>query len=600
MPKLRVENFDGQRPRQSDTTLPENWADVASNVRLYAGELRAFRGSSFEFSPVTTDSLTIYNFINPTTDDNTWLTWDTRVDVARGSLADNTDFRLYYTGDGTPKKTNWALANDNALSGEFPGEFLEMGVPAPTTAPTVAATTGSSIAADTRYYVYTFVSTFGNLEEESAPSPVSAAVDITTSQSVDLTGIEPAPAGDYNITAVRIYRTLPGDATIGSYVFVKEINIGTTSTNDDVLDAALGEALTTIGWTEPPDDLEGLVAMANGMMAGFVGNSVYFCEPYFHHVWPAEYIQSIPDQIVGLGTYGNTLVVVTKGTPWLMVGVDPAQMSVERLTIPEPCISSESIAGDDFGVVYASPNGLVGIGPGVRGTLTHHLFRRKDWQEYNPGSMIGAIFDGNYFATFQSALHGNKTMVISRDDKPALSFLSIRANAFFSDVQNGELFYLDNVTDDIYRLDADALNPYIYEWTSKRFFIGQGISWSCVQVDVDLVQIKNNSDYLSLLTAVQTANQLLTPVGGEVNGAAINVYAINSNNLAELPLPSALLSCTFFLLGEEGEQLAALTVDDIRPYRLPAVRQRVYQIKMTGTTNVRSVTLATSIQELRG
>lgn len=599
MPKLRIASFDGERSRESDTTLPENWAQQADNVRLYAGELRAYRGSQFTFSPVTVGSQTIYNFVNPLTNNNLWLTWDTRVNVARGSLADNTDFRLYYTGDGAPKKTNWALAGDATLSGEYPGEFMDMGVPAPTTAPTVAATTGTSTATDTRFYVYTFVNTFGSLEEESAPSPVSASVTITTSQSVNITGLETAPVGDHNITAIRIYRTVPGEATLGAYLFVKEISIGTTSTNDDLGADDLGESITTIGWAEPPDDLQGIISMANGMMAGFVGNSVYFCEPYFHHAWPAEYIQSIPDQIVGLGSYGNTLVVLTENSPWLMIGVDPAQMSVERLTLPEPCISAPSIASDEYGVVYASPNGLVSIGNGGRGVITHALFRRKDWQEYSPDTFVGAIFDGNYFGSFQSADFGNRTMVLSREDKPALSFLSIRADAFYTDVGEGELYYLDNVTDDIYKVDADSLRPFTYEWVSKRFFYGQGFSWSCVQIDVDKVQLADNTDYLALLAEIEAANELLVPAGGSLNGAGLNVYLLNGNNLATLPLPSALLQTTFFLLGEEGEELAVLNVDDFRPYRLPPSRSRVYQIKMTGNLNIRSVTLATSVQELR-
>jgi hypothetical protein len=603
MPRIQIDSFDGEQPRGSDTALPASAATTADNVRLYSGELQAFRGSRIEATPVTTSVQTIYRLTNTTLEESVWLTWDTDVNVSRGSLADVDEFRIYWTGDGTPKKSNWDMASDDTLGGEFPGDWLEMGVPAPTAAPTVAATSGSSTAGDTRYYVYTFVSTFGDIEEESAPSPVSAAVSITTSQSVNLSNIQTAPSGAYNITAVRIYRTVPGDATIGAYVFVKEITIGTTSTNDDLLPIGLGEPLSTVGWSEPPDDLQGLTAMANGMMAGFVGNSVYFSEPYFHHAWPAEYIQSIPDEIVGLGSYGNTLVVMTRGTPWLMVGVDPAAMSVERLTIPEPCISKRSIVSDSSGVMYASPNGIVSVGPQIRGVMTNGLFRRKEWLEYAPSTMVGGVYDGKYFLTFESNIQGNRTMVVSRDDKPALSFLDIRSRAFFTDVQVGELYYLEPEDNKIYEIDADVLAPLIYEWTSKRIYLGQGVSWSAVQVDLDMLQVTQNENYNALVASIAAANETLflsgDPLGGELGGSYLSQHAINANLLAEPPLPSALLTCSLFILGEQDELLASLTIDEYRPYRLPAFRSRVIKIKLTGTINVRSMTMATSVRELR-
>ncbi len=600
MPKLTIREFSGEVPRRSDTQLEPNEATIAENVRLYAGELQAFRGPTLDFEPITVDIRTIYQFRNPSTSEDIWLTWDSVVDVQPSSLADDTDFRLYYTGDGAPKKTNYAMAGDDTAGGEFPGEYLNLGVPAPTAAPTVAATTGTSATADSRYYVYTFISTFGNLEEESAPSPVSDLVSITASQSVDLSDIEDTPVGDYNITAVRIYRTVPGEQTIGSYVFVKEIAIGTATTNDDLAPDELGEPLATVTWAEPPSNLQGLTSMANGMMAGFVGNSVYFCEPYFHHAWPAQYIQSISDQIVGLGAYGNTLVVMTTGQPVAMIGVSPDAMVVEKIAMPEPCVSAKSIAVDQYGVLYASPNGLVSIGQGGRGVITNKLFRRKEWQEYAPETMVGAIYDGKYFATFESVRQGNKTMVVSRDDIPALSFLTIRARAFFSSVEEGELYYLDTENDKIYQVDSDRLNPYTYEWTSKRFHYTQGVTWSVVKVDVDTVQLVANEDYQALLAQVTAANALITGnVFGAFNANTYNEYPVNGSILQEIPVEAALLSCTLTFLGEQDEIESVLTIEDITTRRIPPFRSRALKVKLSGTLNVRGVEIATDMSALR-
>lgn len=602
--KLTIAGFDGEFPRMSKTMLPDNGASKASNVRLYSGELRTWNGPLFDYDTETAGLKTIFRFENPSTLAHVWLAWPTDVDVQRSSLDDTTDFRLYYTGDGTPKKTNWSMASTPDTVGHpYPGGYLEMGVPAPAVKPDVTATSGASLGPETRYYVYTYVSTFGTLKEESAPSPPSSSVDITASQSVDISNLTSPPAGAYNITQIRFYRTLPGETTGGAYVFVGEIDIEDIALgfNDDLLSTQVGEPLATALWTEPPAGLKGLTSIANGMMAGFIGNTVYFCQPYFHHAWPISYAQSVPDQIVGLGSYGTSLIVLTKNKPYILTGTDPSTMSVEQLTIPEPCITKRSIASDQYGVLYASPNGIVSIGPSTRQVISNELFRREEWSKFSPDTMIGAIYDGKYFLTFQSATEGNQTMVVSRDDKPALSFLSIRASSFFTDIQQGNLYYLNTEDDIVYQLDADDLNPLTYEWHSKRFMLPRGVTFSVVRVDVDEDQIADNSIYQELLESIKEANEAITgDTDGEVNGHEVDGFAINGSILQELPQPSSTVTSTLIIQGEKRTDYASLTIESFSPRRLPGFRSREYVIKLSGTVNVRSVTLATSMEELRG
>jgi len=600
MPVLKIENFGGEVPRTSDTMLKPTEATVAENVKLYSGELRTWRGRALEYTPLMTAPLSIYRFYNPTLDDEVWLTWQTDVDVCRSSLDDTTDFRLYYTGDGTPKKTNWDLAS-NTVGAVYPDAYLEMGVPAPSAAPTVADTaSGSSAVPETRFYVYTHVSTFGTLTEESAPSPVSASVTIATGRRVTVSGFAALPSGAYNITHRRIYRTLPGEQAGGTYAFVAEIPVATTSYIDNLLAPALGEALSTTEWDTPPDDLQGLTSMANGMMAGFVGNSVYFCEPYFHHAWPAEYRQSVPDKIVGLASYGNTLVVMTTGQPYLMVGNSPSELTVDKVPIPEPCISKRSIAADAYGALYASPNGLVAIGPKERGVITNSLFRRDEWQEYAPTTMVGTIYDGKYFATFASSIRGNRTMVISRDDFPSLAFLSERAADFYTDVEQGNLYYLDPDNDTIYQFDVDAVNPYIYEWTSKRFRFDHSISWSILRLDLSEKDIEENDVYAELVAELLAENALIANTEGYFDGSEINSFAFNGSLLNEIPPEGSTVTAVVQLLGEKEELMASLNITSMAPVRIPAFRSRELKIKLSGNLRVRSITLTTSYEELRG
>jgi len=601
MARLTIKNFDGEYPRTGATFLPENGAMEALNVRLYSGELRAWLGpQAVQGALATAGAVSIYRFENPTSQEVLWLSWDSDVDVQPTALNDVEDFRLYYTGDGTPKKTDWALASDDTAGGVYPGDWLEMGVPAPTVAPTLATTAGSAVGPETRFYLYTNVSTFGLLKEESAPSP-PAEILVGTSDSVDISDFAALPTGNYNITHRRIYRTLPGEETLGVYAFVKEIAVADTTTNDDLLATDLGEALTTLTWTPPPEGLKGLTSMANGMMAGFVGNAVYFCEPYFHHAWPLEYMQSVPDQIVGLASYGNTLIVMTTGQPWGMIGTSPDSITVEKISLPEPCISKRSIAVDENGVLYCSPNGVVGIGPQFRGVLTNKLFRRQEWQLYSPDTMVGAMYDGRYFISYQSSTKGSRTMVMSRDDIPALSFLDAPARALFSELRDGELFYLNATDNTIYQVDADELNPLTYEWQSKRFVFDHAVTWSVLRLDIDPDDISNTDLYNAQLADIIADNEAFTgDTLGAYNEHAYNVFNVDGSLLTELPQPASAQFATVILLDEANEVRATFSITSYNPVRIPPFRSRDLKVRITGTLPVRGIVLATSFSELRG
>lgn len=600
MPKLTIQNFGGEVPRTSPRFLQDNDAVEATNVKLYSGTLRTWKGPVDQLQAPVANADTIYRFENPTTAAVKWLSWATQVHVQRSSLIDNTDFRLYFTGSGAPKKTNWTLADNTG--GGSPVNTYAMGVKAPTAAPTVAAIAGGlNPTSEVRYYVYTYVSTFGTLTEESAPSPVSAAVTCGVSQQITVSNLGTTPPTGYaNITHKRIYRTLPGEASDGEFVFVAQVTIATASTNDNVQAAALGDPLETVGWSEPPATMQGLTSMANGMMAGFVGNTVYFCEPYFHHAWPVEYAQSVPDQIVALASYGATLVVLTEGQPWAMTGVAPDQITVEKIPMPEPCISSRSVAVDEYGVIYASPNGLVSIGQTTRGIITNKLFRRDEWQLYSPGTIVGAIYDGKYFAAYQSSTKGLKTMVISRDDFPALSFLTQSVKSFYYDVQDGALYYLDRNDNEIYQMDADQLQPYTYQWESKRFVFDRAYTWSVVRVDVDVISIETNADYAALVAALEAENQAIVgDTFGALNAHEINEYAINASSLIEIPSAASTLSGAIIFIGENDEIMATLDMDTFDVKRIPAFRSRELRIRLVGKVNIRAVDIATSFLELR-
>jgi len=175
MPFLKLEAFSGISPRTGPALLQPNQAQVASNVKIQSGELRPWRKPVFAYTTGNSNVQTIYQLEKTSTGATAWLEWTTDVNVVPGPVADVTDDRVYYTDGVGPKKTNWALATTSGTGVKpFPNAYYQMGVPNPTTGPTLVKSGGSGTVHEDRVYVYTYVNTFGAVLEESGPSPATA------------------------------------------------------------------------------------------------------------------------------------------------------------------------------------------------------------------------------------------------------------------------------------------------------------------------------------------------------------------------------------------------------------------------------------------
>lgn len=129
--KVVIESFRGESPRTSPRALPANAAQVAINARLQTGDLETWRGL-LETATLQNDAQTIY-LLN-----GAWLSWESDVDVARGTIPGDTTFRTYLTGPDEydrPQFTTYALATTG--SQPYPVTTRPVGVPAPDTQPTL-------------------------------------------------------------------------------------------------------------------------------------------------------------------------------------------------------------------------------------------------------------------------------------------------------------------------------------------------------------------------------------------------------------------------------------------------------------------------------
>jgi len=142
MARLKLQKFLGKAPKIANELLPTVSAQIATNCKLYSGDLIPYP------FPVIVDNTgrtgttkTIHGLRNPITSDPVFLTWGTDVSVVTADNTDTSEQRFYYTGDGVPKVSTYELA----VSGTppYPTKFYELGlaVPAINQVPTTTAVT---------------------------------------------------------------------------------------------------------------------------------------------------------------------------------------------------------------------------------------------------------------------------------------------------------------------------------------------------------------------------------------------------------------------------------------------------------------------------
>lgn len=153
MTGIKITNFLGIAPKVSPELLGAQFAQVAVNLNPYSGDLIPYRVPKEAGSTArNTGVQTIYPMRDP--NDATiakWLSWLSDVDIAVPTTLDEEEQRIYYTGDGVPKVTDYSLAVSGA--GPYPVAAYDLGLPLPTAKPSASASTftektTSSVARD--------------------------------------------------------------------------------------------------------------------------------------------------------------------------------------------------------------------------------------------------------------------------------------------------------------------------------------------------------------------------------------------------------------------------------------------------------------------
>ncbi|MGH1374493.1 MAG: hypothetical protein ACRBBW_20825 [Cellvibrionaceae bacterium] len=531
MALINIYNFGGEMPRVDPKLLKDNYATKANNVELRRGQLAPVRTPLAISQAVPTDTESIYHFNK---DGNSgagfWFSFDGDADVVRGPIANDTELRTYFTGDGVPKYTHATIAT--AGVGPYPSASYDLGLPVPSTI-TAAGSTGEIPEGGQEIstsYVTTFVTDKG---EEGPPSDSSNIVVRWDSASVSLSGFTP-PTGNYNITHTRIYRV----ELTGEYFMVAEIPISATTYLDEVDSDGLLRILPSTDWSAPHPDMKGLIALPNGVLMGFWGNTIGFSEPYIPHAWPTGYQLALDYDVIGAAVSASGIIVVTTGSPYLIVGSHPQAMSQTKLDVVQAGSSKRSVVDMGPYVVYASADGLVAAGGTQASVVTESIILPEQWrQRVKPESIHAYRYEDRYLGFYDN---GTESGAFSYKPEEGFRFYDEHCDCAYVDDESGDLVIKQGT--ELKKWEAGAYSTF--DWQSKLWVVPGGEAVCCGKVDADYYPVT-----LEFM----------------VDGATLSTLEITSN----------------------------------RPFRLPAKPwARTMQIAVSGSNPVSNIQLATSMSEL--
>lgn len=524
---IDITTMNGEIPRTPPHLLDTPYATLADNCQFERGVIAPCRGDTLSGITFTFTPKTIWRYR-----DDYWFAWRTAVNVIRSPVAMDGFGRVYWTGDGVPKYTT----ADRATRGEgnYPSYSFRLGIPTPggsihctvsnpvhysderidpelpkkppeppvpaiknyynmaiwkmkvadwklfvaawekdveriKAIPVYRQATPDPADAVTRFYTETWVSEFG---EEGAPGKPSDEVTLPWPDSTVTLTLQPPDIQNSNITRRRVYRTAAGGG-IASYLLVAELPVSQETFVDNIPDSQLTAPLETEHYLPPPEKMQGLCLMANGIAAGFTGNTLCFSAAYLPYAWPVSYQLTTTADIVAIAPIGTSLVVGTKAEPWLFSGVSPSSVAGVRLPVVAPCSSSASMVVMGSTVIYASLHGLVAVdASGAAQLISEQLLTPEQWQKYNPASITAWQWRGEYYAA-----HENGVLVFS-PKTGTLRNLNCQPGAVYSDPERDIVCYMQGES----LMQAQQGGAGTWHWRSKIFLTPPVTSFSRLQI----------------------------------------------------------------------------------------------------------------------
>jgi len=570
MAYFKRDRFSGIAPGVAPRLLADQFGQTAENIDFESGRLVPTK--------VNTDTVTLQNGARRSIyfyRDTNWLEWsEDGVDVVSGPIPNDTNERLYFTGDDYPRVGT--AASMIAGSSGYPAVSYRLGVPAPSAAPslTKSGTVAGDETPETRAYVFTLVTDLG---EEGPPSAASATIEVTSTETVAVAmPTSSNPSGNYFFSTAakkRIYRSNTG-SSFTDFQLVDEVAFTAPSYSDSKSSSALSEILPSGSWIGPPDDntalypdgpMLGLTAVGNGVMAGFSGKRFCLSEPFLPHAWPIDYRITLEEDIVDIAATGNGVVALTNGTPYFVTGTDPAALTPIRIDLAQACVNKNSVVDMGEYVLYAAPDGLVAVAGASGEVVSRGLISVDQWNtSFHPTLIRAFRHEGTYVAFYNNGGSLGGWVYDPRSSEAAFATVSVstEVRGGFEDPKSGQLYVIEGNKIRKYR-GGSSSNTLTFK--TKKFVTPSPVSmaWVSVHAEAYPVTVKVYAD------GTLISSYTLSESAGVYTQATTTPSGISNGTLRE-PI-----------------------------MRLPAVVASEWEVEVSGAVTINEICLAQSMDEIR-
>lgn len=629
--KLTFQQFSGIAPRIAPRLLPATLAQEALDVKLWSGELRPhYADTIIKYIPSNTQSIYRYKWKNKKYN---WLGWAKSVNVVKGPVYDDENNRIYLmVNDGTGfLVTDSSLLEDRDYINGLEGKAYAVAIPEPGQSDIwVSGGTGSGDI-ESRSYVYCYVRQWsdGTIDVGKSSGPLKNSsdrsrytVDVRPGQVVDMSIVDPIAHANgigAGINKIYIYRSEVTSAGQALYSYVDQFDVNTNRVtnnpaavwvsngsyykySDSKPNTSLGEACPSIYWDAPVTGLKGLVSLQNGLFAAYKDSTIYVSDWNAPHAWPYEHTVTIDYPIVGLGSFGNTIVVCTEAAPVLITVTDPTKPTTRAIQENCPCVSAGSIVSTRNGVIFASTNGLVLINSASPTFITEKIITQDEWLPLHPESLQAAFLNNTYYGFFTNPTEKAAGFLFDLDSytystvynsivSSGMVYTSQPTKIVYNDVEQSQLYVcypLENKTQ--YSLNSFGTDSRInksFRWRSKVNVSPQGLfTLSCAQV---------NFTKLSSLKPEPPVWE------GRLAGSALGMVYVNKQPVNGWCKTNTieLYDKTVFNYYVDGKLRFTKNIVDSKPFRLPSgFRGETVEIELKSNSHVHSVSLASSMGEL--
>lgn len=629
--KLTFQQFSGIAPRIAPRLLPATLAQEALDVKLWSGELRPhYADTIIKYIPSTTQSIYRYKWKNKKYN---WLGWAKSVNVVKGPVYDDENNRIYLmVNDGTGfLVTDSSLLEDRDYINGLESKAYAVAIPEPGQSDIwVSGGTGSGDI-ESRSYVYCYVRQWsdGTIDVGKSSGPLKNSsdrsrytVDVRPGQVVDLSIVDPIAHANgigAGINKIYIYRSEVTSAGQALYSYVDQFDVNTNRVtnnpaavwvangsyykySDSKPSTSLGEACPSIYWDPPVTGLKGLVSLQNGLFAAYKDSTIYVSDWNAPHAWPYEHTVTIDYPIVGLGSFGNTIVVCTEAAPVLITVTDPTKPTTRAIQENCPCVSAGSIVSTRNGVIFASTNGLVLINSASPTFITEKIITQDEWLPLHPESLQAAFLNNTYYGFFTNPTEKAAGFLFDLDSytystvynsivSSGMVYISQPTKIVYNDVEQSQLYVcypLENKTQ--YSLNSFGTDSRInksFRWRSKVNVSPQGLfTLSCAQVNfTKLFSLKPEPPVWE----------------GRLAGSALGMVYVNKQPVNGWCKTNTieLYDKTVFNYYVDGKLRFTKNIVDSKPFRLPSgFRGETVEIELKSNSHVHSVILASSMGEL--